>query len=197
MEVFRLARPRGLKCSYVSNGNGTREVLEYLRPCLDLYKVDLKSFRQKNYQQLGGKLANVLDTISMLRSMGVWVEVVTLIVPGMNDSDEELADIAGFLVSVSTDIPWHVTAFHQDYRMLEPDPTPARTLLRAAEIGKKAGLSFVYAGNMSGRVGRWENTYCQTCNELLVERSGFTLVRNSLQNGHCPACNATVPGVWK
>jgi len=196
IEVFRLAREYGIRCSYVSNGNGTREVLEYIRPFIDLYKIDLKSFRQKNYQQLGGRLEAVLETIGTLHEMGVWVEIVTLVVPGFNDTDEELTEIARFIASVSRDIPWHVTAFHQDYRMTDPDPTPAGTLLRGAEIGRRAGLRFVYAGNMSGRVSRWENTYCPDCDELLIERSGFTVLRNSLAQGSCPKCHRLIPGVW-
>ncbi len=196
VEVFRLARPHGIRCSFVSNGNGTEEVLEFLRPHIDFYKVDLKSFRQKNYQQLGGRLDVVLRTIESLHAMGIWVEIVTLVVPGFNDSDGELTDIAQFIASVSHDIPWHVTAFHQDYRMTDNDATPVRALLRSAGIGKKAGLHFVYAGNLPGRVGGWENTYCPACNELLVERAGFTVLRNSIKEGFCPKCQTAIAGIW-
>jgi len=196
VEVFRLARPHGIRCSFVSNGNGTEEVLRYLRPYVDFYKVDLKSFRQKNYQQLGGRLDGVLRTIESLHMMGIWVEIVTLVVPGFNDSEPELNDIARFISSVSSDIPWHITAFHQDYRMTDHDSTPVRMLLKAAEIGKNAGLHFVYAGNLPGRVGRWENTYCPSCGELLVERSGFSILRNVVANHSCPKCSKTVPGIW-
>jgi pyruvate formate lyase activating enzyme len=196
VEVFRLARTYNIKCSYVSNGNGTPEVLEYIRPYIDLYKIDLKSFRQKNYQQLGGRLDAVLETIRSLHAMGIWLEIVTLVVPGFNDSEEELKEIAGFLASVSQDIPWHVTAFHQDYRMTDPDPTPARTLLRAAELGYEAGLRFVYAGNLPGRTDRYEHTYCPSCGKLLIERHGFQVRRNRLDNGLCPACRTAIPGVW-
>jgi len=197
VEIFRLARTYNIKCSYVSNGNGTPEVLEYIRPYVELYKIDLKSFRQKNYQQLGGKLDNVLDTIRTLKKFGVWVEIVTLIIPGFNDSNEELKDIADFLVSVSPDIPWHVTAFHQDYTMTDPDNTPIETLLRAAEIGYRAGLRYVYAGNIPGAVRNYENTYCPFCSELLIERFGFRIRNNRLNNGACPACANVIPGVWK
>ncbi len=196
VEVFKLAKQYHLKCSYVSNGNGTPEVLEYLRPYIDFFKVDLKSFRQKNYRQLGGTLQNVLDTIRTLQVMNIWVEVVTLVVPTFNDSDEELREIASFLVSVSPDIPWHVTAFHQDYKMRDPASTPARTLVRAAEIGKEAGLRFVYAGNLPGMTEELENTTCPSCGELLIERVGFRVLANRLTNGACPACTAPVPGVW-
>ena len=197
VEIFRRARPKGIKCCYVSNGNGTKEVLDFLRPHLDFYKIDLKSFRQKNYQQLGGKLENVLTTITSLHEMGIWLEIVTLLVPGFNDSDAELGEITRFLASVSPDIPWHVTAFHQDYKMTHPDPTPVAALLRAAEIGRKAGLHFVYAGNLPGRTGDWENTFCPWCGELLIERTGFSVRQNRLEDGHCPRCHSAIPGVWK
>ncbi len=197
VEVFKLARKYDLKCSYVSNGNGTPEVIDYIRPYVQLYKIDLKSFRQKNYQQLGGKIDNVLNTIKQIHQLGIWLEIVTLTIPGFNDSDEELKDIANFLVSVSPDIPWHVTAFHQDYKMTDPDPTPVETLLRAAEIGYDAGLHFVYAGNIPGRVGTYENTYCPSCHTMLIERFGFQVARNNIANGACPKCQTRIPGVWK
>ena len=196
-EVFRLAKADGLLCSYVSNGNGTEEVLEYLRPFLSLYKVDLKGFRDRPYRDLGGTLERVLWTIRALRERGIWVEVVTLVVPGHNDSTEELRDIARFLVSVSPDLPWHVTAFHPDYRMGDREPTSVRALLRAAEIGASEGLHFVYAGNLPGVVRSWENTHCPGCRGLLVERLGFRVLRNRVDAaGRCPDCRRVVPGVW-
>jgi pyruvate formate lyase activating enzyme len=196
-EVFRLAKAEGLLCSYVSNGNGTEEVLEYLRPFVSLYKVDLKGFRDRPYRDLGGTLERVLWTIRALRERGVWVEVVTLVVPGHNDSTEELRDIARFLVSVSPDLPWHVTAFHPDYRMGDREPTSLRALLRAAEIGAAEGLHFVYAGNLPGVVRSWENTHCPGCRGLLVERLGFRVLRNRVDAaGRCPDCRRVVPGVW-
>ncbi len=196
VEIFRLAKPAGLATSYVSNGNATPEVLDYLQPWIDLYKVDLKGFHQKTYAQMGGVLKTVLDTITSLHQRGIWVEVVTLVVPGLNDSDAELTDIAQFLLSVSPDIPWHVTAFHQDYRMTEPDHTPVRTLIRAAEIGHAAGLHYVYTGNRPGETRNHENTYCHSCGTLLIERRGFHVLGNRLQNGQCPACHAAIPGRW-
>lgn len=196
VEVFRLALANGIRCAYVSNGNGTPEVLEYIRPFVQFYKVDLKSFRQKNYQQLGGKLDNVLETIRTIRTMGIWLEIVTLVVPGFNDSDEELQDIARFLVSVSPDIPWHVTAFHQDYKMTDPENTSASSLVRAASIGMSEGLRYVYAGNLPGSLGNLENTNCPSCKTLLVERYGFRVLRNNLRDGNCPSCREVIPGVW-
>ena len=197
IEIFKRARKAGLKTSYVSNGNGTPEVLEYIKPWVDLYKVDLKSFQDRNYRKLGGLLKNVLDTIQRLHTMGFWLEIVTLVIPGFNDSNEELRDIAQFLVKISPDIPWHVTAFHQDYKMTDPENTSAASLLRAAEIGKSAGLHFVYVGNLPSRVGNWENTNCPGCNSLLIERSGYRIRQSRITaQGACPDCSRTIPGVW-
>jgi pyruvate formate lyase activating enzyme len=196
VEVFREGMKKGLVCSYVSNGNATPEVLDYIRPYVRLYKVDLKSFRDKHYRELGGTLDRVLWTIRALQEQGFWLEIVTLVVPGFNDSDEELRDVARFLVSVSPDIPWHVTAFHQDYKMTDPEDTSARTLVRAAEIGVTEGLRFVYAGNLPGRLGQWENTYCPGCRSLLVERIGFRVLQNRVAEGRCPDCRREIPGVW-
>jgi pyruvate formate lyase activating enzyme len=196
VEIFKLAKRVGLVTSFVSNGNGTGEVIDYLRPWLDLFKVDLKAFRKASYSALGGVLQNVLDTIAYLHDRHYWVEVVTLVVPGFNDSEGELADIAKFLVSVSLDIPWHVTAFHRDYRMTDPDDTPVETLLKAAEIGYASGLHYVYAGNRPGQTGRFEHTYCHACQEMLIERRGFRVLKNSIVRGACPKCKTIIPGRW-
>jgi pyruvate formate lyase activating enzyme len=198
VEVFRLAKEKGLKTLYVSNGNATREVLEYLRPWLDGYKIDLKTMSEKNYRRLGGKLSNVLEGIRMVAEMGFWVEVVTLVVPGFNDSDDELWETADFLASVSRDIPWHVTAYHKDYRMTDPANTPPETLMRAARVGKEAGLRYIYAGNLPGMVRSLENTYCPKCNELLVERVGYHIGECRVQSGgRCSACSTAIPGIWR
>jgi pyruvate formate lyase activating enzyme len=195
--IFREARARGLLCAYISNGNGTEQVLDAIRPYVDLYKVDLKSFRDRSYRRLGGVLANVLDTIRMLKAKRFWVEVVTLLVPGFNDSAEEVRDIARFLAGVSPDIPWHVTAFHKDYRMTDPDDTPAATLVRAAEIGLAEGLRYVYAGNLPGAVGGFEDTRCPGCRAVLIERRGYRILgRRLTAGGTCPGCGTAVAGVW-
>lgn len=196
VEIFRAAKAQGLLCSYVSNGNGTPEVLDYLRPWVDAFKVDLKAFDDRTYRKLGGLLSNVLDTIRLLYQKGFWVEVVTLVVPGLNDSDRELREIARFLVSVSPEIPWHVTAFHQDYKMTDRGHTQVNSLLRAAEIGLAEGLRFVYAGNLPGCVGPYEDTRCPGCGTLLVKRIGYTILRNEVVDGTCRRCHVRVPGIW-
>ncbi|MGH9774653.1 MAG: AmmeMemoRadiSam system radical SAM enzyme [Candidatus Acidiferrales bacterium] len=195
--IFKRARAAGLKTAYVSNGNGTPQVLEYIRPWVDLYKVDLKSFDDRHYRQLGGRLEPILWTIRRLKEMEFWLEIVTLVIPGFNDSEDELRRLAEFIAGVSTEIPWHVTAFHQDYKMTDPENTPAESLLRAAEIGKRAGLQFVYAGNLPGCVGDLENTRCPNCRELLIERHGYLILKYNLTPaGGCPACDTKIPGRW-
>ena len=198
VEVFKEARPRGFTTAYISNGNATREVLEYIRPYTDLYKIDLKSFRDKNYRSLGGKLENIVNGVRMVHEMGFWLEIVTLIIPGFNDSDEELGDIARFLSGLSPSIPWHVTAFHKDYKMQDPDNTTPETLLRAARIGEAAGLHYIYAGNLPGRVGRYEDTRCPRCQTTLIRRIGYRILDDRLTGlGRCFNCRQQIPGVWR
>ena len=196
-DIFELARKAGITTSFVSNGHATPEVLDYLAPVIDACKVDLKSFSPKTYTALGGKLQAVLDTIAGLVERGIWVEVVTLVVPGLNDSPEEMKGIASFVAGVSPDIPWHVTAFHPDYQMTDPPATPAVTLQTGAEIGRAAGLRYVYAGNLPGSVGTLEDTRCPSCGTTLVRRAGFTVLDVRLApDGTCPSCGAAVAGVW-
>lgn len=197
VSIFKEAKTAGLKCAYVSNGNNTPEVMEYLRPYLDAYKVDLKSMNDKNYRSLGGVLKNTLDGIQRAREMGLWVEVVTLVIPGFNDSNAELWEAARFLAGLSPDIPWHVTAFHKDYKMTDPENTDAATLQRAADIGREAGLRYVYAGNLPGRVGEYEDSHCPNCNRVLVKRRGYVIREYNLTaQGACPHCGTKIPGVW-
>lgn len=195
--IFQEARTAGLLTGFVSNGNGTPQVLEYLRPWVDLYKVDLKSFNERHYHELGGRMGPILDTIRRLHEMGLWVEIVTLLIPGFNDANDELTRLAEFLAGISPDIPWHVTAFHQDYKMTDPRDTKPEDLLRAAEIGRKAGLRYVYAGNLPGQVGELENTRCHHCSQLLVERYGYLIRGYHLTpEGSCPQCGTAIPGRW-
>ena len=197
VEIFKEAKANGLMCAYVSNGNNTPEVMEYIAPYLDAYKIDLKCMTDKNYRKLGGTLQHTLDGIKRARAAGLWVEVVTLVIPGFNDSNEELWDAARFLAEQSVDIPWHVTAFHKDYKMTEPDNTDAGTLIRAAEIGREAGLRYVYAGNLPGNVGEYEDTHCPACGYRLVKRRGYVIHEYHITGeGQCPSCGEKIGGVW-
>ncbi|MBI3490570.1 MAG: AmmeMemoRadiSam system radical SAM enzyme [Acidobacteria bacterium] len=197
VEVFKTAKAAGLVTAYVSNGNGTPQVLEYLRPWVDLYKVDLKTFDDRHYRQLGGRIEPILDTIRRLHTLGFWVEIVTLLIPGFNDSRDELQRLTAFVASVSPDIPWHVTAFHGDYKMTDPEDTTAEMLLDAADIGRSGGLRHVYAGNLPGSVGDLEDTRCASCGETVVARRGYHILKyRLLAGGRCPSCGAAVPGRW-
>jgi pyruvate formate lyase activating enzyme len=195
--VFQVAKRAGLPCAFVSNGNATPEALDFLRPWIVAYKIDLKGFNDQRYRTLGGTLEHVTNGIRLVHARGLWLEVVTLVVPGFNDTDEELRAIARFLVSVSPDIPWHVTAFHPNYKMGLTPSTTARQLMRAAEIGAEEGLHFVYAGNLPGRVGPWEDTLCPQCRTPLIERVGYVVHEYRITaQGRCPKCQAPIPGLW-
>src|SRR5271165_845195 len=197
MTAFKEAHAAGLVTGFVSNGNGTPQVLEYVRPWVDLYKVDLKSFDDRHYRQLGGRLQPILQTIRSLHEMGLWVEIVTLLIPGFNDSDAELRGLTEFIASISADIPWHVTAFHKDYKMDDPENTRAEDLLRAAEIGRQAGLHYIYAGNLPGMVRDLENTRCRQCDKTLIERRGYFVEKYRLTpEGSCTYCGTPLPGRW-
>jgi pyruvate formate lyase activating enzyme len=195
--IFREARDAGLKTAFVSNGNGTPRVLEYIRPHLDFYKVDLKSFDDRHYRQLGGRIEPILDSIRRIHALGLWLEIVTLLIPGFNDSADEIDRLTAFIASVSPDIPWHVTAFHQDYRMTDHRDTDDDDLRAAAAIGKRNGLRFIYAGNRPGRVGALEHTSCPACGQILVERFGYHINAYRLTpTGACSACGTAIPGRW-
>lgn len=197
LDIFCLAKQAGLACVYVSNGNATPEALDALAPYLDAYKVDLKTMQDRQYRRLGGVLQHVLDTIRLAHERGLWVEVVTLLVPGFNDSREELWEAARFIASVSPDIPWHVTAFHPDYKMADRPPTTVRRLIEAAEIGYEAGLRYVYAGNAPGQVGDYEHTLCPGCHRPVIRRWGFVVLEYALTGeGKCAHCGTPVAGVW-
>jgi pyruvate formate lyase activating enzyme len=197
--VFKEAKSAGLLTGFVSNGNATPQVLEYLRPHLDLYKVDLKSFDDRHYHELGGRIAPILDSIRRIHAMGLWLEIVTLLIPSFNNSADELRRLTEFLAGISPDIPWHVTAFHGDYKMQGENQrdTNVEDLLRAAEIGQSAGLRYIYAGNLPGMVGPWEDTVCPNCNETLIRRYGYHIEDYCLTpEGRCPKCTTEIPGRW-
>jgi pyruvate formate lyase activating enzyme len=195
--VFKQAKAAGLTTGFVSNGNGTPEVIEYLRPWVDLYKVDLKSFNDLQYRKLGGRLEPILQTIRRLHALEFWVEIVTLLIPGFNDSRDELERLTSFIASVSPDIPWHVTAFHGDYKMTDPENTTPEMLMAAAAIGRANGLRYVYAGNLPGSVGSLEDTHCAACGETLIARWAYHIRDYRITpEGRCPSCAAAVPGRW-
>jgi pyruvate formate lyase activating enzyme len=191
-----LAHEKGLGNVWVSNGYTSTAALERIAPVLDAVNVDLKGFTEKFYREVAGAtLSGVLATLRDYRRLGIWLEITTLIIPGWNDSDEELAAIARFIAEELGDqIPWHVTAFYPTYKMLDHPPTPTATLRRARQIGLEAGLKHVYVGNVPDAIG--ENTYCPTCGELLIERHGFRLGEIHLEHGACGKCRTPLTGVW-
>ncbi len=195
LDTAAAAREQGLLNAFVTNGYMSRAAVDRIRPYLDACNVDLKSFSDGFYRRLtGGHLAPVLENLEHLKGAGVWVEVTTLLVPGFNDSDEELAALAGFLAGkLGPDTPWHVSRFFPHHRMAAVPPTPIHRLRRAAALGRDAGLRYIYIGNAPGEAG--ENTLCPACGETLVRRVGFRVVSNLLRDGLCPACKLTVPGI--
>jgi pyruvate formate lyase activating enzyme len=195
-DTARLAKEQGIRNVFVSNGFMTAESATALAEVIEGDNIDLKSFRDDFYRKVcKARLQPVLDTIERLKQAGVWIEVTTLVIPGHNDSVEELTDIAQFIKGVGPEIPWHVSAFHPTYQMLDRPRTPAATLLTARDIGIAAGLRYVYTGNIPGQGG--ENTYCYSCGELLIERVGYTIKGFILQDGKCPKCQAAIDGVWQ
>nr|MBF0221583.1 AmmeMemoRadiSam system radical SAM enzyme [Desulfobulbaceae bacterium] len=195
IETAELAHQKGLKNIFVSNGYTSPEATIKIAPFLDANNIDLKSFSDKFYQQIcKAKLAPVLDTISLMKERGVWIEVTTLIIPGLNDSDAELGEIAKFLVGLDPEIPWHVSRFHPTYKLTTSPPTPPESLYRAKEIGHAAGLKYVYTGNIHGMGG--EDTFCPECHKTVVKRSGYTIEKNCITDGKCPKCNSPIAGLW-
>ena len=197
VSIFKEAKAARLLTGFVSNGNGTPQALAYIRPWLDLYKVDLKSFDDRHYHELGGRIGPILESIRRIHSMGLWLEIVTLLIPGFNDSHDELRQLTDFVASVSPDIPWHVTAFHADYKMQDQRDTTVEDLLRAVEIGKNAGLQYIYAGNIPGMVEEFEDTRCPQCGDTLIGRYGYLITDYRLTSeGRCPNCAHQIPGRW-
>lgn len=196
IDIAKKAKAEGIKNVFVSNGYMTEDNARYLSKYLDAINIDLKSFSDRFYQtNCGARLSPVLNNIRQFWNNGVWVEVTTLLIPGENDSDDELKQIAEFLVSVSPDIPWHLSAFHPDYKMTNKPATLLDILLKAYEIGRKAGLKYVYVGNVEGE--DFSQTYCPNCREVLIKREWMKLVENKLINGACPKCEEKIKGVWK
>ncbi len=191
-----LARKNGVKNVMVSNGYSSAEAIEKWRGTLDAINIDLKSFREEFYQKnCKARLEPVLENIKKFREIGVWVEVTTLIIPGENDSKEELTAVAKFIKSVSPSIPWHISRFHPDYKMREKDSTSEEKLLEAYEIGKKTGLKYVYLGNVFDE--EHESTYCPSCGSRLIKRRGMGAMIENLKNGACAKCGEKIEGIWE
>jgi len=193
-ETAQIAVKKGLKNVFVSNGYMSEEALETIKPYLHAANIDLKSFRDKFYKEIcGAKLQPVLDTITRLIKMGIWVEVTTLIIPTVNDSEEELREIARWLYQLNPDIPWHVSRFYPTYRFTHVPSTSIGTVRRAREIGLEEGLHYVYTGNAPGDEG--ENTYCHNCGKLIIERYGYTITTYNIIEGKCKYCGIKIPGI--
>lgn len=193
-DTARLAKENGIKNVFVSNGYTSPEATRMIAPYLDANNIDLKSFSDEHYKRVcGARLRPVLDTIRLMKELGVWVEVTTLLIPTYNDSEEELRRIAEFIKSVSIDIPWHVTQFYPTYKLLDQPRTPIRTLRRAREIGLEVGLRYVYEGNVPGEGG--ENTYCYNCGRLLIDRYDYIIRGNYIKDSKCPYCGSEINGI--
>lgn len=194
-DICVLAKEEKLRNVFVSNGYLGEEPIKKIAPFLDAINIDIKSFRDGFYREIcGARLHPVLDSVRLFKDLGVWVEITTLVIPGINDSDEELSDIASFIVDVDPAIPWHVSAFYPTYKMTDHHSTPQSTLARARKIGRSSGLHHVYEGNMRGAGG--ENTCCPSCGTTVIERYGFAIRKNTLKNGFCPQCGARLHGIW-
>ncbi|MBN1903747.1 MAG: AmmeMemoRadiSam system radical SAM enzyme [Deltaproteobacteria bacterium] len=194
-ETAVIATSKGLKNVFITNGYMTEKCLDELSGYLNGANIDLKAFSDDFYRkQCGARLEPVLNTIKRMAKMGIWIEITTLLIPGLNDSEEELTKLAEFIKAQNADIPWHISKFHPSYRMNNIPPTPYDTLVRAKQIGYSAGLRYVYTGNMPGDEG--EKTCCHNCGNLLIDRYGFTVNFNNMKNGHCPRCKSYIPGVW-
>ncbi len=196
LDCARLGKKAGLRNILVSNGYTSEAATREFAPSLDGSNIDLKSFSDDFYREIcGARLKPVLDTIKLMSRLGVWVEITTLIIPGLNDSEAELSQIAAFIAGVDTEIPWHVSRFHPTYKLTNTPPTPITTLARARDIGRKAGLVHVYTGNIPGNKN--ENTLCPKCGAILIERTGFISRQSGISEGVCRNCGQELAGVWK
>jgi len=194
LETSKLAKEEDIATVFVTNGYTTPEALRTINPYLDAANIDLKSFSDEFYRKVcGAQLQPVLDTIRLYYQLGIWIEITTLIIPHYNDSDEELRRIAQFIKDIDPRIPWHITAFYPTYRLTDQNRTPVVTLRRARDIGLQEGLRYVYEGNVAGEGG--ENTFCYNCNNLLIQRLGFSIIENRIEDNKCPNCQAPLDGV--
>jgi len=195
LETAKLAHQKGLKNIFVTNGYMSEPALDMICPYLDAANVDLKAFSEVFYkEQCNARLAPVLDTLRLMKTLNIFVEVTTLIIPGLNDDPKELSELAGFIVTdLGSETPWHVSRFHPCYRLTDRPPTPVETLLDARRIGLEAGLKYVYTGNAPGETS--ECTYCYSCGSCLINRRGFWVSENRIHRNQCPVCGAIIHGV--
>jgi pyruvate formate lyase activating enzyme len=195
LDTARLASEQGIMNIFVSNGYTSPEATREIAPYLNANNIDLKAFSDRFYREVcGARLQPVLDCIRLMKELGVWVEVTTLLIPDWNDSDQELQDIAEFIRSVDPNIPWHVTRFHPTYQMTDHNTTPLSTLERARDIGLAAGLNYVYTGNLPGIEG--ENTFCPECNATLISRTGFRAEITGMEKDSCHSCGMKQAGIF-
>jgi len=193
-DTAKLAKKQGIRNVFVTNGYMTEEALKEISPYLDAAHIDLKSFDDAFYRRVcGARLQPVLDSVRLHKELGIWIEIVTLIIPNLNDGEANLRKIAEFIVDVDRGIPWHVSRFYPTYKLLDQPATPVPTLRLATKIGKDAGLRHVYQGNVPGE---GEDTYCYNCGELVVRRVGYQILENRITNSSCPRCGVRVEGVW-
>ncbi len=195
-DIMKILKPKDVRGVFVSNGYETKETLDYLNPYIDAFNIDLKSFSEKYYRDVcGARLEPVLNTIREIWRRGKWLEITTLLVPGENDDEREIREAAKFIASISVDIPWHLSAFYPNYLMADRAPTPTKTLLKAYNIGREAGLNYVYLGNTNDL--EHSATHCPSCNKILIGRDGYELTQFELQDGKCPKCKKLIAGTWK
>ncbi len=195
-DTAKLAHAKGIKNVFVTNGYMTSEAVHMISPYLDAANVDLKAFNKSFYKEVvKARLEPVKKTLKLMKSLGIFVEVTTLLIPGLNDDKKELEKLALFLVkSLGPETPWHVSAFYPTYRLTDRPPTPVESLVAARKIGINAGLKYVYIGNVPSEDG--ENTFCSNCGKLLINRLGFSIIKNMLENGRCPYCGTQINGIW-
>jgi len=195
-DTARIAHDRGILNVFVTNGYMTPEALNMIAPYLDAANVDLKAFNNEFYRdQCGARLDNVLETLKVMKSLNILIEITTLLIPGLNDNEAELKQLAMFIVEfLGPETPWHISRFHPHYKLLDRPPTPLKIIQKARDIGLEAGLRYVYVGNVPGDIG--ENTICYQCSKTLIQRWGFQVSHNEIREGKCPQCGAPIDGIW-
>jgi len=195
-DIAKLAHKNKIKTVFVSNGFMSKELLDMISPYLDGINIDLKSFNNDFYKKIcGGRLEPVLKNIQKIHDLGIWMEITTLIIPGKNDSERELTEIANFISKIDKSIPWHLTSFHPDFKMTDIPATQIETLLKGYNIAKKKGLNYVYLGNIIEK--NHKNSYCPKCGNLIIERDYPISTKSHLKDGFCPNCGEKINGIWE